>query len=479
MKKTVQLLIIFITGITISLLPVPKGLSIDAWLFFSIFICVIIGLIIEPFPSAYIGLLGIVVACLLKIGPVPVEGGISSGKVLSWGLSGFSDSTVWLIFVAFMFASGFEKTGLGKRIAFFLVNKLGKKTLGLGYAIAFADLLLAPVMPSNTARSGATIFPIIRNIPILFGSSTTDHPRKIGSYITWVAISSTCVTSSMFLTALAPNLLSISLIKELGWTTPSWSEWFFYFLPVGIILILLIPFITYILYPPTLKGSEQASEWAKKELKKMGKISGKEIVMTLLFITALLLWIFGETLGIHSTVAAITVFCLMVLTKILSWDDILSNKSAWNVLVWFGTLISLAGGLNNVGVLDWLAGNITEALVSYSPLAILICLVIAFFLIHYFFASSTAHVTALFLLFLLSGADIPGMNIPLLTYLLLYSVGLMGIITPYGTGPSPIWYSFGYIPSKTFWLLGAIYGLFFLIILLLIGIPWINYWLQN
>lgn len=473
-----QLLLIILLGVIISLLPVPEGISHEAWLFFALFLSVVIGLIIEPFPPAFIGLLGVVIACLLGIGPAAgPDGTVAASQVLSWGLSGFSNATVWLIFVAFMFASGFQKTGLGKRIAFLLVSKLGKRSLGLGYAIALSDLLLAPIMPSNTARSGGTIFPIIKHIPLLYDSTPENNPRKIGSYITWVALATTCVTSSMFITSLAPNILAIDLVRGIGMKTPSWGEWFFLFLPVGLILILAVPLLTYIIYPPTIKKSDDVPEWAKKELVKMGKISKKELTMIALFIVALLLWIFGEYLKLNATLSALAVLSLMIIVNILDWDDILSNKPAWNVLVWFGTLVTLSAGLNNVGFLDWLAGNITSAISGFSPTVILLLMLAAFFLIHYFFASITAHVTALLVLFVVTAKGIPGMDVQLVTYLLLYSIGLMGILTPYGAGPSPIWYGFGYIPSKKFWLLGAIFGMLFLSVLILIGTPWIKMWI--
>jgi len=478
MKGILQLLLIILLGAGISLLPVPIGLTREAWLFFAIFLCVIIGLIVEPYPPAFIGFLGVVAACLLNIGPAVAENtSVSVSQALSWGLSGFSNGTVWLIFVAFMFASGFEKTGLGKRLAFFLVNKLGRRSLGLGYAIALSDLLLAPIMPSNTARSGGTIFPIIKHIPLLYDSTPEKNPRKIGSYITWVALATTCVTSSMFLTALAPNILAIDLIKGIGINTPSWGKWFFLFLPVGFILVLSIPLLTYYIYPPTIKKSVDVPRWAREELGKMGKITKKEFIMVFLFIIALLLWIFGEYLQINATLSALAVLSMMIILDILNWDDILSNKPAWNVLIWFGTLVTLSAGLNNVGFLDWFAGNITAAISSFSPYFILLLLLLAFFFIHYFFASITAHVTALLVLFIVTAKGIPGMDIQLLTYLLLYSIGLMGIITPYGTGPSPIWYGFGYVSSRRFWFLGAIFGILYLIVLIFVGIPWIKLWI--
>lgn len=478
MKNYIKFAIIVAAGFIISIFPAPSGLSKDAWIFFSLFVTVLIALIAEPFPSAYIGLLGVVTACLLKTGPpLTSNGELTSEKVLSWGLSGFSNTTVWLIFIAYMFALGYEKTGLGKRIALFLVSKMGRRTLGLGYAVAIADLLLAPFMPSNTARSGGTIFPIVKNIPLLYGSTPEKDPRKLGSYITWVALAATCVTSSMFYTGLATNVLAKSLLDGAGITAPTWGQWFLLFLPVGLILFLLVPLLAYLVYPPALKISRNIPEWAGNELTGMGKISKNEIIMALLGCLALFLWISGDYFKINATISALTVLCLMVLFKILSWNDILTNKTAWNVFLWFGALVTLAGGLNNVGFLGWFANKITTGISSFSPMSILVFLLLAFYFIHYLFASLTAHATALLILFLAAGSKIPGINFPMLTYLLLYSLGLMGILTPYATGPSPIWYGFGYIPSKTFWMLGAFFGVIFIAVLILIGIPWMNLWM--
>ncbi len=190
---------------------------------------------------------------------------------IKWALSGFQDGTVWLIFVAFMFALGYEKTGLGRRVALNLVKWLGKKTLGLGYAVALADLVLAPFTPSNTARSGGTIFPVIKNIPPLYGSEPGPTARKIGSYLMWTAFATTCLTSVMFLTGLAPNLLALSLVKTTAKIDISWTEWFMGMAPVGVLLFVFLPWIVYKIYPPELKSSPDVPVWAGEELKKMGR----------------------------------------------------------------------------------------------------------------------------------------------------------------------------------------------------------------
>ena len=453
-------------GIIIALLPAPQGLNLTAWYFFAIFSAVILGLILEPLPAAAVGFIGVFLVAVLGLaGPKPADN-------IRWALSGFSNTTVWLIFGAFMFAMGYDKTGLGRRIALILVKKLGRKTLGLGYAITFSDLILAPFTPSNTARSGGTIFPIIRNLPGLYGSSPGETSRKIGAYIMWTAFAATCVTSSMFITSLAPNLLALDLVSKTVKISISWTEWFVGFLPVGIILILILPYLVYKIYPPETKSSEEIPSWASQELDKLGKFSRKELVMALLAVLALALWIFGGNF-IDATTAAGFVISLMIITGTVTWDDILANKQAWNVLVWFATLVALADGLNKVGFVTWFAKSMAALLTGMSPIVVMVVLVVIFFIIHYMFASLTAHTTAILPVMLAVGAAIPGLPVKTFALLLCYSLGIMGVITPYATGPGPVYYGSGYISRKDFWTLGLIFGTIFLVALIGIGVPYL------
>ncbi len=453
-------------GIIIALLPAPQGLSLTAWYYFAIFSAVILALILEPMPAAAIGFIGVfLVAVLGLVGPKPSDS-------IRWALSGFSNTTVWLIFGAFMFALGYEKTGLGKRIALVLVEFLGKRTLGLGYAIAFSDLIIAPFTPSNTARSAGTIFPIIRNIPGLYGSTPGETSRKIGAYIMWTAFATTCVTSSMFITSLAPNLLALELVNKTAKISISWTEWFVGFLPVGVILFSVLPYLIYKIYPPEIKESGEVQAWASQELGKMGKFTRKELVMALLAILALTLWIFGGKLMDATTVAGV-VISLMVITGIVAWDDILRNTAAWNVLVWFATLVALADGLNKVGFVTWFAKSASALLMGMSPIVIMVSLVAIFFVVHYMFASITAHVTAVLPVMLAAGALVPGIPVKVFALLLCYSLGIMGVISPYATGPGPVYFGSAYVNRKDFWTLGLIFGLIFLAVLLAVGTPYL------
>ncbi len=461
-KSTLPVLL----GIIIALLPAPQGLTLTAWYYFAIFAAVILALILEPIPAAAIGFIGVFLVAVLGLaGPKPSDS-------IRWALSGFSNTTVWLIFGAFMFALGYEKTGLGKRIALVLVEFLGKRTLGLGYAIAFSDLIIAPFTPSNTARSAGTIFPVIRNIPGLYGSAPGETTRKIGAYIMWTAFATTCVTSSMFITSLAPNLLALELVNKTAKISISWTEWFTGFLPVGIILFSVLPYLIYKIYPPEIKSSGEVQAWAKQELVKMGKFTRKELVMALLAILALTLWIFGGKIVDATTVAGV-VISLMVITGIVAWDDILSNKAAWNVLVWFATLVAMADGLNRVGFVTWFAKSASVLLTGMSPIVIMVSLVAIFFVVHYMFASITAHVTAVLPVMLAAGALVPGIPVKVFALLLCYSLGIMGVISPYATGPGPVYFGSAYVNRKDFWILGLIFGLIFLAVLLAVGTPYL------
>lgn len=462
-------------GLFIWILPIPEGLTPMAWQFFALFVAMVAGLILEPVPSAMVGVLGIVAACLLKIGaPIPKSGIVSSGAAIKWGLSGFSNGTIWLIFSAFMLALGYEKSGLGRRISLLLVKLLGKTSLGLGYAVIFAETILAPFTPSNSARNGGILFPIIRNIPLIYNSTPDNEPRKVGAYIVWVSLLSTCITSSIFFSSFAPNMLVGSVAEAQG-IKISWMQWFMGLAPIGIMLLIVSPLLAYIIYPPTMKRADDAPIWAAEELRKMGPLNRREKIMAITASLALVLWMGAGFFNINPTTTALLGLCVITLCGVIKWDDIVACKPAWTVLLWLGSLVTMADGLKNVGFLPWFAKKSAAMLAGYDPMTVLIGLIVIFYFSHYFFASVTSHVTALYALFLSTALAVPGLDPTKAALLLGYSLGFMGILTPYGTGPSPIWYNLGYITPKAFWSLGAIFGVFFLAALIFLGIPWINW----
>lgn len=456
-------------GFGIAALPVPAGLDANGLRYFALFAAVIVALVVEPLPASAVGFIGMTAAATARLVAPDAEGS------LRWAISGFANSTVWLIFAAFMFALGYEKTGLGRRIALKLVKTLGSSTLGLGYAIMLAEVALAPFTPSNTARSAGTVFPVIRNIPPLYGSHPGETARRIGAYVMWVAFAATAVTSSMFVTALAPNLLAVGMVEKAIGHSITMSEWFKGFLPMAVVLVASLPWLVYEVYPPGVKGGPEVPQWAAAEMEGMGPVTRREGQMAGLALLTFLVWVLGGNV-IEPTTVALVAISLMLLFGIVTWDDITGHRAAWSTLVLLATLVTLADGLNRVGFVTWFAQGAAQALGGFPPLVVMAGLVSLFFLVHYFFASITAHTTAVLPVVLAAGAAIPGMPLRPFAMLACYSLGMMGVLTPYATGPAPVYFAAGYISRKAFWSLGLLFGAVYLAVLLGIGAPYLLTW---
>ena len=460
----------------VAAVPVPEGLAPNAWYYFALFVGVIVALVTEPLPTSAVGFIGVTLVAALGLPFSAAQRSDPSfrlpAEAIRWALAGFGNNTVWLIAGAFIFAMGYEQTGLGRRVALLLVRALGRRTLGLGYAITLADLVLAPFTPSNSARSAGTIFPVVRSIPPLYDSLPGETARRIGSYLMWTAFAATCITSSMFVTGVAPNLLALDLIRKATGVEVTWGQWFVGFLPVGAALLVLTPWLTYLVYPPTITASDDVPRWAARELDQLGPMRRREITMAALVLLALTLWIFGAA-RFDAALVALIAISLMLVLDVVSWDDILTNRSAWNTLVWFATLINLADGLNRTGFFQWFGGHAAVLLAGHGVHVVVAGLVSFYFFVHYMFGGLTAHTTALLPVVLAAGAAVPGMPVRTLAMLLAFTTGIMGVLTPYATGPAPVFYGCGYITRRAFWSLGLLFGVVFITLLLLVGPLWL------
>ena len=292
------------------------------------------------------------------------------------------------------------------------------------------------------------------------------------------------MTSSLFLTALAPNAAALGIAKKTVGVDVGWAEWLVGMAPFGLVMILLVPALSYIVCRPEIKASPEVSKWAAGELQTMGPMTRSEWIMTGLIVLAMFLWITGSNpniklpvLGsnfINATMVVLLVISLMLLTGVVDLADIVAEKNAWDVFLYFASLLTLASGLNDIGFVKWVAESFARPLASMSPTTAMIMLVALFFWIHYFFSSITSHTAAVLPVVLAVGSAIPGMSVPTLTLLCLYSLGIMGVISPYATGPAPIYFNSGYIGRSEFWKFGLIFGIVFFAGLLLIVFPWLE-----
>ena len=282
------------------------------------------------------------------------------------------------------------------------------------------------------------------------------------------------VTSSMFITALAPNTMAIALInKGIGVTIP-WTLWFKGFLPVGVPLLLMQPALLYIIYPPEIKKAPEAPRWAAEQLREMGRMTRQEITMLILVLGALGFWI-GAAAYIDPAIVAVFVILGMVIFRVVSWDEIVGHSQAWNTLIWFATLVTLAGGLAETKFLDWLAGSLVPVLSGLGAYATIIGVVCSFFFLHYFFASITAHTATLFPLFLAIAVKIPVVSPVAWALLLAYPLGMIGVLTPYASGQNAVYYGSGYIKRRDLWVLGFVLGVIYMTVYLAIIVKWLEY----
>jgi DASS family divalent anion:Na+ symporter len=462
-----KLAIAVFVGLVIYFIPAPEGLTPEAWHLFAIFFAAILAIIIKAMTMGSISMISIALIAALQL--------LAPGKAsesIKLALSGFNNPTIWMITLAFFISRGFIKTGLGARIAYWFIAKLGNSTLGIAYGLTFADLCFAPATPSNTARAGGIIMPIMKSISMSMGSMPEDHAshKKVGAYLTLNSYYSNLITSGMFITATASNSMCQKFAKDLG-VDISWGSWALAALVPGLISILLVPLILYKIFPPEIKDAKIYKEEAKKKLIELGSITRNEYFMIFTFFFLLFLWIFGSTFNIDATVAALLGLSLLLIGNVLTWEDVKSEKGAWDTMVWFSALVMMAEGLSKLGFMGWFSNIIKNEVAGMPWIWAFPLIILVYYYSHYLFASATAHVAAMYSAFLAVSIalGIPG---TLAALMLGFCGSIFGVLTHYGHGPAPVLFGTGYVDLKDWWKMGFIFSIILIIIWMGSGALW-------
>jgi len=457
-KKLLSFAFSIIVGALLWNLSPPEGLSIQTMHLFAIFIFTVIGIVLRPVPIGTFAFLGLVLIVATKTLP------------FDQAFSGFVHPIVWLIVIAFFISRGFIKTGLGERLAYLIIKYLGKSTLGMGYGMVLTDLLLAPAIPSVTARVGGIIYPIVNSLSRAFGSEPHSHPRRLGSFLIKVTFQGSLITGSMFLTSMAGNPMVAEIAKGVG-VDISWGMWALAASLPGLICLVAVPFILYKIYPPEVKSTPDARSFAENRLKAMGKMQAKEWIMIFSFLFLITLWILGPFIAMPAVNAALIGLVILLLSSVLSWSDVIEEKGAWNTLIWFATLIMMATYLNKLGLTLWFSAFVKGHVQNFPWMVAFVTLSLVYFYSHYFFASIVAHIGSMYSAFivLMIALGAP----PVISVLTLgFFSNLMGGITHYGCGPAPIFFGSGYVKVSEWWKLGFFLSLFNIIIYFTVGISW-------
>lgn len=446
-------------------LPRPETVKPEGWRLFGIFIATIAGSIIEPIPGGALVLLAVVLSSLL------------GGLELASALGGYGDKTVWLVMAAFFISRALINTGLARRIALFFVKLFGRSSLGVSYALCLSDTTLAAIIPSNGARSGGVILPIVRSIAELYGSQPGATSAMLGSYLFTSVYQGICISTSMFFTGQASNSLAAKIATDNGYPI-TWSSWFIAGLVPGLLSMLVVPWVVLKLNPPEIKETPKAREFASGELAKMGPLSTNEWVLAAVFIAVCAMWVTSGITKVDVAVPALMGAVFLIMTGVLSWEDVRGEKTAWDIFIWYGGLVRLGSALNDTGVTrvfaNWVAGMFTES--SWELLFVAALLI--YFYAHYAFASITAHILAMYPPFLAVLAA-KGAPLGLVAFAFACFTNLAAGLTHYGTTPSPMFFAHGYVSKATWWRVGAIVSVVNLAIWSTAGFAWwkfVGFW---
>ena len=436
-------LVVLGAGLGTAALGPAEGVSPEAWRLFAIFVATITGSILRPLPAGAVVLLG--VAAVAATGALPPAS----------ALKGYSDPLVWLVLCAFLISRGVRVTGLGERIAYLFIRALGQRSLGLAYALVGTDAVLASVLPSNSARAGGVVFPITRSLAEAYESHPGPTARRLGAFLLLAVYQGDVIACAMFLTGQASNVLVARFAQDVGHVELSYTGWLVAALVPGLVALAVVPYLLYRLHPPEVTHTPDARAFAQRALDRLGAPSRREWLMLAVFVLIAGLWITSRWHGINYTVVALAGVGTLLLTGVISWEDALTDRGAWDVFIWYGGMVRMAEALGEAGVTKRFAEVAASVTAGWAWAAALAALVLVYFYAHYAFASITAHVTAMFTPFLVVvlAAGAP----PALAVLLLAGASnLCASLTHFGTTTSPIYFGARYVSQRDWWRLGFI-----------------------
>jgi len=456
------------------IIPAPSGMTEPGWHVFGAFAATIASFVLRAMPMGAAVLLALVALAVTGYGAPPAVD--FQHWTITWSVykslvAGFGDTTVWLVVAAFLIAGAVERTGFGRRIALSLVHKFGRSTLGLGYSVSAAELVLGPCVPSNTARGGGIMAPIVLSLAEALDSHADRDPDRAGRYLMLVGAHANTITAAMFLTGMAANpLVASAAAQQLG-VEFGWGTWALGALVPGLTALALLPALLYWIERPTLANASAARNRAAQDLDGMGAWSRGQQIMGGVFVLLLGLWATSKWHGMHSGLVAWIGVCALLVTGTEKWKDIAGNSRAWDTLVWLGGLLAMANLLKDTGVIGWFAAEIQTQVSGLSSVTLVLVLGIVYFYSMYGFSMLTAHISAMVAAFM-GVAAVAGAPPMLTVAVLAYFSNLCACTTNYSTGPTIVYFGFGYVPAPTWFKIGAIMSVFHIALWFSVGMLW-------
>jgi DASS family divalent anion:Na+ symporter len=363
------------------------------------------------------------------------------------------------------------KSGLGQRLGHLVVSLFGRSTLGLSYSIFVVDGVIAPAFPSNTARAGV-LYPLVFSLTEAAGVKPGEEGRRrVGSFLMFSGIASLSLSSALWFTAMAANPLGAEMARTFG-LEMSFGSWLVASSVPTLAAIVLLPLLLYKVLSPEVKATPEAPAAARLALRALGPLSRDEKIVTLAFVGMVALWALAGTLHLDSTAVAFLGLGALLATGVLTLDDIAKEGDVLATFIWFAVLFSMSGQLNELGFMGFVGERLAGMLGGLPWLAACLILVVAYVVLHYLFVSQTAHVLALFAVFLGVGVKL-GVPAAPLAFLLLFASNFFSAITPQGSSANLLFAGSGHLTQGELYKLGAIATAFNLVVYLIVGTPWL------
>lgn len=286
-----------------------------------------------------------------------------------------------------------------------------------------------------------------------------------------VATKTLGISSSMWLTAMAANPLGAELASELG-VTITFGSWFLAALVPGLVTFILSPLVLYRIYPPEHKKTPKAPLKAQEMLDQMGPMHRDEWITAIVFVAMVVLWSLSGALPIDKTAVAFAGLGVLMVAGVFTLDDLRGQGEALSTLIWFSALYTMSTYLNQMGFMGYIGSLIASVIDGMSWVAVYVILVVSYVFIHYLFVSQTAHLLALYSVFLQVGIT-AGVPAELLALMLLFATNFNSVITPQGSSANVIFISAEYMSASELYRVGLIMTALYLVVFLTIGSPWI------
>lgn len=399
---------------------------------------------------------------------------LGTSKALTMALGGFSNTAFALVAGALFLAVAMTQTGLDKRIALFVLSKIGAKTNRVLIGVILVGFILSFFVPSTTARVSCMV-------PIVMGIITAFGVNKKSSFAAVMMIATAQADSLWNVgikTAAAQNMIAVGFIKSQLGVDISWIDWFMAAAPFSAIMSVVLYYVLMKLMPPETNEIAGGSDTVKRLLAEMGPMKMDEKKLLVMSCTLLFLWATEKVLhNFDTSTTTIVAIALMLMPGIgvMNWKDA-QPKINWGTIILFGVGISLGSALLSTKAAAWLAKIIVSAIGLQTMPALLILAVLAAFLIiiHLGFASATALAAAMIpiIISILQSVQTPGINIIGLTMILQYVVSF-GFILPVNAPQNMIAYGTETFEVKDFIKTGIPLTIIAYLLILLMGA---TYW---